>query len=98
MFNSKMKKFLNHKEKLQRTFNGAISRAKTTIGQRKLLTQGKEDDVFDFDDDPLEKVPSNPYVEDLTSYNEEELEEEEKGMAEASGTLASTLPSNVRRC
>ena len=91
-----MKKFFNHKEKLQKTFTGAIAKAKTTIGQRKLLNQGKEDDVFNFDDDPLEKVSSNPYVEDLTSYNEEELEEE--GMRESGGTLASTLPSNVRRC
>jgi hypothetical protein len=93
-----MKKFFSHKEKLQNTFNGAIAKAKTTIGQRKLVNHGKEDDVFNFDDDPLEKVSSNPYVEDLTSYNEEELEEEEKGLGEASGTLASTLPSNVRRC
>ena len=54
--------------------------------------------MFNFDDDPLEKVRSNPYVEDLTSYNEEEDEmEEEKGLGEASGTLASSLPSNVRR-
>ena len=95
-----MKKFFNHKEKLQKTFTGAIAKAKTTIGQRKLQNQGKEDDVFNFDDDPLEKVRSNPYVEDLTSYNQEELEEEEekKSLQEASGTLASTLPSNVRRC
>ena len=91
-----MKKFFNHKEKLQKTFTGALAKAKTTIGQRKLQNQGKEDDVFNFDDDPLEKVGSNPYVEDLTSYNEEELEDEEE-MREASGMLASTLPSNVRR-